>query len=52
MDKVNSEMKKFNIKIGKTQMSKTQYLELIKKHHKSLDIKKIMKLYYRIQLIL
>ena len=40
MDKVNSEMKKFNIKIGKTQMSKTQYLELIKKHHKSLDIKK------------
>ena len=39
MDKVNSEMKKFNIKIGKTQMSKTQYLELIKKHHKSLDIK-------------
>ncbi len=40
MDKVNSEKKKFNIKIGKSQMSKTQYLELIKKHHKSLDIKK------------
>ena len=40
MDKLNSEMKKYNIKIGKTQMSKTQYLELIKNHHKSLDIKK------------
>ena len=40
MDKLNSEMKKYNIKIGKTQMSKTKYLELIKNHHKSLDIKK------------
>ena len=39
MDKLNSEMKNYNIKIGKSQMSKTQYLELIKKHHKSLDIK-------------
>ena len=39
MDKLNSEMKNYNIKIGKSQMSKTQYLELIKKYHKSLDIK-------------
>ena len=40
MDAFHSELKKISLKSGKIQMTKSQYLDLLKMHHKSIDIKK------------